>query len=1703
MRVYLFTLCLLILLLLPAPLYAQEPVAARPTEESQAGGWRTFGQEDGLGDDQVLSVWGDGQGAIWAGTQRGGLSCFDEETWEWTTFTTGDGLPSNSVNAVWGIPAAEGSKRRVLWVGTDLGLGRALFAGCDLLPGEKWSTITTDDGLGGNDVQAVWGGSSGDGGELWVGTESGGVSRFVFSGDGSQDGNWTTYGTKDGSLKSDSVRGTWGDGQGVVWFATDAGLSRWDGSAWRTFTKTNGLASDQIQAVWGDRSGTVWAGTAGGVSYGNEQGWRTFTSKDGLISDDVQAVWGDDQGVVWLGMSPNVLAGAWRGGVSRWDGGEWQNFGVADASTGTGGLGGSDVSAIWGDGRGTIWVGTLPLRSYNEGGGLSRYEEGQCSSFVSPDGLGAEDVQAVWDDLQGVLWVGTRGGGVSRLAYSEGEDEWTLFTTEDGLGANEVWAIWALGKTAWVGTSGGLSRYEGDTFRRWTTFTEEDGLGSNFVRAVWVDSQGVVWAGTVPNPDTGASGGLSRWDGREWTTFTTAAGLPLNEVLAVTGCPSGERSAQDTIWVGTRDRGLARWDGASWATFASADGLASDYISSIWCEPASPAGVWVGTTGGLSRWDGASWRTFTTADGLPADDVWGVWGDDAGGGWAATGKGLGRWDGSRWETITGDDGLISDEVRAVSVGQGRVWAGTSGGLSLFETAASSARLLKTYTLASDRVANDVRAIWADEDGELWLGTAQGLSHYTPSSGAGGWYSLGRDREVHALWVTQPPEPDGVKTLWAGTSSGLFRWDNVEGQGYVGLPEQVGGLADRRVRALWGQGEDVLWVGTDGGVSCYRPSFDTWQSFSTTDGLAANDVQALWGREITGTQQVEIWAGTIGGLSRLTVEEGTCAPLGSGQRAWETFTKADGLSDNWINTVWIDERGTVWAGTRNGGVSYLPSDRGSGATLKQGKWMSFGVADGLGANDVLSLWEDRRGSLWAGTEDGGVSRLDVGEYVGGLEQREEDRPWRWRRTWTTFKRANSCLGSNVVQAIRGTPDGEVLVGTDAWYNRYEPTPPGVTSLVVWTEDKLLPCSSEIKIDPGALDFFVVVDDPDSPPNEIAYRYKLEKAGEHQPWRFLENAGDEKQRLISTRASDPGHYVFSVAAGNIHFDWSEPVTCSFTVRDLLPPQVEIRKVQISDQAQEDVTPREVSVTPLLLAGPQILTDTIPMLLKGQRSLKDVTSLMLEGQRTLTYSVMITDLNSYQGLVAYYRLQGVDETQEGTFDPARPLILKLIPNDYELAIWAKDGAGIEEREEQQPDRYAGPIREDNESAAYRSSITVPKPQYIDLLRIYVIVSAIVALPIAIASVYVYRRTRLRRSHRYNDLEVQLSPGGEAGTQTVKLLSPGRQPLSAALPFDQSMIQGTIEGLGRGVSDELALRYLGERLFNALFGDDSRSYLVGQIPSRLRLNFRDLPQLAALPWEYLYDGKKLGFLGVSPDTALVRFLPPEGRARDLRAVLPLKLLVVIASPRDHAQWGLEPIDAEGEKRRLDEALASLVSAGKLQAPVYLEGRQATSDQVRSYLQRGFDIVHFVCHGGVSEGRGLLVLVDENGDYLPISQEELAALFAGFASEGVRTPKLVVLNACRTAGQVGGEELAGLAPELVVKGGLPAVVGMQYPIRDESAKTFAAAFYAALAEAGQVDYAISVGRKAIAVELDLDSRDWGCPVLYVQVKDGIIFEVV
>jgi len=338
--------------------------------------------------------------------------------------------------------------------------------------------------------------------------------------------------------------------------------------------------------------------------------------------------------------------------------------------------------------------------------------------------------------------------------------------------------------------------------------------------------------------------------------------------------------------------------------------------------------------------------------------------------------------------------------------------------------------------------------------------------------------------------------------------------------------------------------------------------------------------------------------------------------------------------------------------------------------------------------------------------------------------------------------------------------------------------------------------------------------------------------------------------------------------------------------------------------------------------------------------------------------------------------------------------------------------------------------------------------------------------------------------------SPAGEAGTDFD-------------LPFSDKDLRililevvGSIGRVRRHVRridspDRLLLENFGNQLFQAAFSGPvgeclGRSRIAAESKDAgLRIRLRLPPPLVDIPWEYLYD-EEHGFLGLDPDTALVRYPELPTPVKPFPISPPLRILAMISAPSD-----LPALDVEDEWDKLNSTLSELAGAGMVQVDRLENG--TLSSLRRQLTVEKYHVLHFIGHGGFDEqGQdGALALESAEGKTRLVTGRSLGMMIHH------RTLRLAVLNACEGGRNTQDDPFGGVAQGLV-RQSIPAVIAMQFEISDPAALVFSQSFYQGIADGLPIDVATVEARRAIFA--DGNEIEWATPVLYLRSPDGRVF---
>src|ERR1051325_7662476 len=310
-------------------------------------GWECYDSRQGLSGDLVIALYEDAEKSIWVGTETGGLNRFKEGPI--TTFGGSAGF-KGAIRSIY--EAKDGS----LWVGSDDGLRRSR--------GGQVSSYITKKGPANNYAWAVTGDRKG---QIWVGTNGGGVN--VFNGNAVK-----TYTTKDG-LADNQIHALLEDHDGNMWIGTERnGVSVFGNGRFETYNTHQGLANNRVWAILEDHNRNIWIGTDNGLSrfdHGKFDNidFQNSPGSDG-ITGGVTYLYEDSSHILWIG--------TYGGGLKRLD-----KSGRLTTYTKRDGLFDESVWTILEDGKANLWMSSnLGVYSVSKSE-LNAFAEGRATKITS------------------------------------------------------------------------------------------------------------------------------------------------------------------------------------------------------------------------------------------------------------------------------------------------------------------------------------------------------------------------------------------------------------------------------------------------------------------------------------------------------------------------------------------------------------------------------------------------------------------------------------------------------------------------------------------------------------------------------------------------------------------------------------------------------------------------------------------------------------------------------------------------------------------------------------------------------------------------------------------------------------------------------------------------------------------------------------------------------------------------------------------------------------------------------------------------------------------------------------------------------------------------------------------------------------------------------------------------------------------------
>lgn len=596
--------------------------------------------------------------------------------------------------------------------------------------------------------------------------------------------NFTSLAAKDGVV-SNSVNYIIKDQYGLMWFATDDGLNKFDGTNFTVYRHNPGdpssLRANEVLVLHEDKNGNLWIGTSdGGLSLYDRK-------KDAFIHFPINAntpelppnavildICSDTSGKVWIAQFENLFL---LDPVTRHISKVKLDTGK-DSQEAT-----KTLDCVFVDSKQQIWIGTtIGLYRYSPSTGTLKLLFNSTAKSSPPD----NDVRTITEDKSGQIWVGTLAGLCMLQPDGSGFTPYPPLTGSASLNNVQINCIEPDDDNQlWIGTQEGLivlnlttraaNRYLPDNKNIYS-------LTSQSIRCTYIDRQGIYWVGTFRGGVNKYDKNLNLFNFKPGTIFhtqdrkssivsafaendegniligTDGGGLfefnrkteiarPVNIPLPANNSTSVMAlyyTRNKKLFIGTYAYGLLIWNGSGYKHLEKGAGPGNLNANDIFCiKEDSKGNVWVGTNGGgvnilkneevIARFSPYPRPGIPNEKKLPFNGYIRTIEEDAAGNiWIGThGGGIGVYQPAtdKWTIYTQSNSQLSgDKVQVIlRDSRGNIWVGTyGGGLSLFDKA--TGRFIN-YGEKDGLQNTTIYHILEDKDSILWLSTNTGISSF--------------------------------------------------------------------------------------------------------------------------------------------------------------------------------------------------------------------------------------------------------------------------------------------------------------------------------------------------------------------------------------------------------------------------------------------------------------------------------------------------------------------------------------------------------------------------------------------------------------------------------------------------------------------------------------------------------------------------------------------------------------------------------------------------------------------------------------------------------------------------------------------------------------------------------------------------------------------------------------------------------------
>ena len=607
-----------------------------------------------------------------------------------------------------------------------------------------------------------------------------------------QNYSFTNYSLEEG-LPQSEVSSLIQDKKGNLWLGTNGGgVSRFNGREFFSYNRKHGLADNNIRALYQDKNENLWIGTSKGISFFNGIDFLNYTEKDSLPTAMYFQIQEAGDGKIWaLGNNNNQRKLVYH------ENGRFFNVGKLHPEL----FDDNQVFSIISDPTGKILITTRnalyefsdnkltksilnanPLfkdeiifpslfdssqqcwyRTFKAGFGITLFKtlDGTITKIDLPDSINPQNIRDITLDSKNRLWINIMGVGLGILS----ENNLRIIDQNKGLINSFINSITEDNEgNIWLTTNGnGLIKYGSNKF---LSLDFNNDIGGNIIRTIFQDSKGYYWFNI-------SGRGIVRYknaDRKKYTREDHPALLKTEDILELengnlliatrnglleyNGKIFSEVSVKygfnpgvfindmchtdEGIWFSEVGQGIVYIDKNQKRRIINEEnnGLVARQIFDIFVD--SQNRVWLSHVQGLTVLDGDNIINFDEKNGLSHNWVLQSCEDHLGRIWAATfSGGICIWDDQKWVNISVDDGLSSEIVYSILTDiEGNIWAGTQNGVDRISFDLSGEiDNIRNYDKHDGFIGieNNGSSNYIDSEQNLWFGTVNGAMVFNPSN----------------------------------------------------------------------------------------------------------------------------------------------------------------------------------------------------------------------------------------------------------------------------------------------------------------------------------------------------------------------------------------------------------------------------------------------------------------------------------------------------------------------------------------------------------------------------------------------------------------------------------------------------------------------------------------------------------------------------------------------------------------------------------------------------------------------------------------------------------------------------------------------------------------------------------------------------------------------------------------------------------